>query len=340
MLKDKNSYRLLIIEDNLGDAVLIEDYLEECFSHVLLHKVETYQQARTVLQSSKTFDLILLDLTLPDLQGEELVVRILELAPQIPVVALTGVNNIAFSVKALQLGVSDYILKDELSALSLYKNIIHNIERKKYYLDLKSSEKRYNDLFHLSPQPMWVYELDSLRILDVNEAAVRHYGYTEEEFLGLDLFGLRPPEERMTLQENIEIIKNTRRTYGYGVYTHMKKDGSLITVEVHGNEMEYDGLYARIVTVNDITKSLKHTEAIQNQNELLREIAWIQSHKLRAPLSRMMGLLDVLKDVQNADDPEELKFCHEQIENSARELDDIIRTIVNKAEMSQEITSR
>ena len=339
MLKDKDIYHILVVEDNPGDALLIKEFLEDCFANPSMHHVENYKAAELALKDKgNDYHIILLDLSLPDQSGEQLVLQMLEGAKDVPVVALTGSSNINFSIKALQMGVTDYILKDELSPLILYKTIIHNIERRKFYLSLCSSEKRYNDLFHLSPQPMWVYDVETLKFLDVNEAAIRHYGYSEEEFLSMDLYQIRPREEYDTLKENIDVIRDTRRSYGYGVYTHQKKDGSKISVQIHGNEMDYDGKYARIVTTNDITESLKSSMAIQKQNDLLREIAWMQSHLLRAPLTRMLGLIDVIKESTVNDD--EVQFCHQEIENSALELDAIIKQIAEKAVISQEIDIR
>src|SRR5690606_12859842 len=126
------------------------------------------------------FDVILLDLTLPDMSGKELICEILKIAPDRPVVILTGYLDIEFSIQSISMGISDYLLKDELNGTSLYKTIIYCIERRKRTTQLKESEKRYCDLFHLNPQPMWVYALNSLKFLDVNAAAIDHYGYTRE----------------------------------------------------------------------------------------------------------------------------------------------------------------
>jgi PAS domain S-box-containing protein len=332
MLKDDNSYSLLIVEDNPGDALLIEEFLREYIREPRLHLAASFRETRALLvRPDAEFDLILLDLTLPDLHGEELIKEVLVLSGDVPVVILTGYGDMTFSVRSLKLGVSDYFLKDDLTAFSLYKSIIYNIERKKSIKELTGSKKRYNDLFHLSPQPMCVYALDTLQFLDANQAAVTQYGYTKREFLNIKLNDLWYKEEQTQLQEELKQTLLLRPGYLTGVYRLQKKDGTVITVEVHSNRMDYDGMEARIILATDITRRIEHANAIEAQNARLREIAWTQSHVVRAPLARLMGLVELYK-LSPEDDAAEREFCLQEIDNSARELDRIIRDISEKTE--------
>src|SRR5690606_21379179 len=111
--------------------------------------------------------------TLPDHHGEELIKEIVGQSHGAPVVALTGLADLEFSVKSIALGIADYLLKDDLNASVLHKSILYNLERKKAVSAIQESEQRYSDLFHLSPQPMWVYDIKTLEFLDVNEAAIK-----------------------------------------------------------------------------------------------------------------------------------------------------------------------
>src|SRR5688572_14773835 len=100
MQKDKKSYKILIIEDNLGDYILIEEYLAENILDPILIRAETFHSAKNLLQDPNyKFDIIFLDLSLPDLSGEQLIVQILELAKRCPVIALTGFSDLDFSIK-------------------------------------------------------------------------------------------------------------------------------------------------------------------------------------------------------------------------------------------------
>ena len=119
----------------------------------------------------------------------------LRVASLCPIIILTGYADIDFSIKSISQGILDYLLKDDLNATTLYKSIIYAIERKKTISELKESEKRYSDLFHLSPQPMWVLDPETFRFVQVNKATIELYGYSEEEFLNMTLMDIKQEED-------------------------------------------------------------------------------------------------------------------------------------------------
>lgn len=95
---------------------------------------------------------------------------------------MTTYSDAAFALKSLSLGISDYLFKDELNATTLYKSITYNIERHKNLNRLRRTEQRYTELFQLSPQPMYIFEEDSLRFLQVNEATNKIMDSQEKSF--------------------------------------------------------------------------------------------------------------------------------------------------------------
>jgi len=196
MIKDKKPYRILVIEDNPGDYFIVEDFLMEQILNPSIVHVINFKEAAAILSSDTSFDVILLDLTLPDKSSENLIAEILTVAAASPVIILTGYTDIDFSIKSISMGILDYLLKDELNAVMLYKSILYSIERKKAIAELKESEKRYSDLFHLSPQPMCLYEKDTYRFTKINNAATVHFGYTEKEVLQMSLLDIIPAEDR------------------------------------------------------------------------------------------------------------------------------------------------
>lgn len=332
MRKDEKSYHILIIEDNLGDNILIEEYLTENILNPKLIRADTFQSAKVLLENrSNTFDIIFLDLSLPDLSGEPLIVGVLNLAVDTPVVALTGFSDLDFSIKSLGLGISDYLLKDELTPIILYKSVIYAIQRRKFTDQIQKSEKRYSDLFQLSPLPMWVYDLETLHFLNINKAAISHYGYSDEEFLAMSVLDIRPQED---VEHALNSINNTRqgiKMSPQSVFRHKKKNGELIFVEVTINLLIFYGRDAVMVLVNDITERYNYVETIEKQNQTFREIAWIQSHVVRAPLARLLGLVNLLEsEIPNV--KEESLELIQHIKNSAFELDEIVRDISKKSE--------
>lgn len=334
MLKDSKEYQILVIDDNKGDRVLIEAYLEDTVLLPKISEAESFTHAKEIIEASPdAFDVVLLDLGLPDLSGEELIQSMMDLLPKTPVVVLTGYPDVDFSRRSLKLRVADYLLKDELNSPSLYKSIVYSIERKKVTNQLISSKKRYRDLFQLSPMPIWVYEKNTLNFLAVNNAAVETYGYSSEEFLSMQITHIRPEEELPSLYQAIKADNSSKGISLSGIFKHKKKNGELMDVEVYANEIDFNGKSAKIVLINDITFKSRYIEAIETQNAKLKEIAWIQSHVVRAPLSRMMGLIGLLDMEEESDNltPDQKEMV-QFIRESADELDGIIRDITIRTE--------
>jgi PAS domain S-box-containing protein len=263
---------VLVIEDNPGDFVLVEEYLHEKFSDPNVTKSETFSDASKLLDHSKTYDVILLDLSLPDKSGEPLVKEICAIADPIPVIVLTGYENQDFGLKTLSLGVSDYLLKDELTPFVLGKSINYSIERNRISSSLKKSEQDYQDLFNFSPQPMWVYDVDSFKFLAVNQAAIHHYGYSREEFLSMKLYDIRPEEEIPKLEEIIRRSKENHQNSYETVFLHKKKDGTVIHVNVKSRVIMYNGKIADLVLANDITSKLEAERELQQSEQRFRSL--------------------------------------------------------------------
>ncbi|MFC3362074.1 PAS domain S-box protein [Pedobacter fastidiosus] len=196
--------------------------------------------------------------------------------------------------------------------------------------DLEESERRYSALFHLSPLPMWVYDFETLEFLDVNQTALSHYGYTKEEFLSMTIRQIRPAEDIRLLEKTIKKTRKQDNTIFQGTFEHIKKNGEIIQVEVKSNTIIFKGTKAKVIIASDITERLRHFAAIETRNERLREVAWIQSHKVRAPLARLMGLVNMITEKQRSEP--EVKRILNYICSSADELDQVIREIVIRSE--------
>lgn len=331
MKKDEKPYKILLIEDNPGDALLLEEYAFEYIQVPEIIHVNTWEEGRKVFaEKDKSFDIVLLDLSLPDASGESLIHEVIEIAGAAPVVALTGYSDLQFGIKSLSWGITDYLIKDELSGISLYKSIVYNIERKRYINEVEESEKKYLELFQLTPLPMWLCETKSHRIIEANEAAVSHYGYTEEEFmqmsfddLSIELIEIPNGEnghEGSVLPIDLKKKENIRQ--------HKTKSGKEIKVKIVSkpvNERQH-----QILIAHDITELSNYIQAVQVQNRKLRDIAWTQSHIVRGPLSRIMGLVNLAgyEDYGGFG----IETLLDLIMQSAQELDAVIKDIVEKSQ--------
>ena len=133
-------------------------------------------------------------------------------------------------------------------------------ERKRAMEALSASEEKYYYMFANNPQVMWIYDLETLAFLEVNSAAVLHYGYTKEEFLSMTLKDIRPQEDIDALMKDVEL---TRRTYNpAGEWRHLKKNGELMHVEIISHSIKYKDRQARHVMITDITERKRAEEAL------------------------------------------------------------------------------
>lgn len=328
MIKDDQPLSVLVIEDNPGDFLLIDDYLLEKFSALKVTHIETYQAAVSDIKCFEEFDILLLDLQLPDLSGEELVEKIQEHSGDIPIIILTGYTDIALARKLLSKGISDFLIKDEINPEIMYKAIVYAIERKSYITELNKNKKVYQDLFDFSPQPMWIFDPKTLVFINVNKAAIAKYGYTSEEFKTLTIKDIRPKNQLDLLEKSIADRAERDSNNYAGNFYHTLKSGKVICVEIYSNDIDYEGRIFRLVLASDITEKQDYLSTIETQNKKLKNIAWTQSHLVRAPLARLLGIINLLE--MEPDNTKEIPFLIEQIKVSGNELDQIIQEIVNE----------
>lgn len=142
---------------------------------------------------------------------------------------------------------------------------------------LRKSEAQYRLLFEANPQAMWVYDLTTLRFLAVNNAAVRHYGYSRSEFLDMTIMDIRPPDEIKRLEDYL--AGNYSEVEHAGEWRHQKKDGTIINVDVTASRLNFAGRPAEFVLVHDITERKKAETALRISEDRYRDLV-DNSHEL------------------------------------------------------------
>lgn len=220
---------------------------------------------------------------------------------------------------------------------------ILDITKRKIAEDLLvQGEKKYRYLFENNPQPMWIYDLETLAFLNVNQAAIQHYGYSKEEFLQMTIKDIRPQE---TVSPSLLQAAKAPESYSHaGTWKHQKKNGDVIWVEVYLHSFDYDGHKAKLVLVNDITERKKNELdlnksmlATQKINKELQQFTYMVSHDLQEPLRMISGFLNLLQSESSEQLTEEAK---EYIQYAADGADRMKRLIEDLLQYSRVGTNK
>jgi len=138
--------------------------------------------------------------------------------------------------------------------------------------DPSTREAQYRLLFESNPHSMWVYDIETLRFLDVNETAIQHYGYSRDEFLGMTIRDIRPPEDVPRLLAEMSRLTGRPHTQST-LWRHRKKDGTLIDVEISSNDIRYGVRAARFVFALDVSERLRLEAEMLRTSSLLKAVA-------------------------------------------------------------------
>jgi two-component system, cell cycle sensor histidine kinase and response regulator CckA len=163
-------------------------------------------------------------------------------------------------------------------------------------IEIERTAQRQQMLFESSPMPMWVYASDTLAFLAVNDAAIRHYGYSREEFLSMRITDIRPPEDVPA------VLADVKSRGGPGspapkVWRHRKRDGTVISVEITAGRISYEGRSAALVLAHDVTDKLRLQERLADAEkmEAIGRLAGGVAHDFNNLLTVIAGYAEILE---------------------------------------------
>ncbi len=259
---------ILIVEDNPGDLFLLEETLRLTrlpFEHVF--KASSATEAIAILNKHEV-SVVLLDLSLPDSSGFNSYIQVEEYASSIPIIVLTGLADTELALETMSSGAQDYLIKGEFDERLLSKSIQYSIERNRIRLSLIESNESYRNLFFNNPLPIFIWSLDTLQILEVNDIAQQEYGYTREELLRMNVMDLRPESQHKKMTEFVKEFKETGIKKKSGIWQNRKKDGELLILDISSHKIDYKGTAAILAIHNNITEKIRLEEKLAEEKIL------------------------------------------------------------------------
>jgi len=209
-------------------------------------------------------------------------------------------------------------------AAELARRAAAAIETGRLVRSLERSEERYRLLFEANPLPMWVYDAETLRFLAVNEAAVRHYGYTSSEFLSMKITDIRPSEDVDAMLADMK-RRGGPGSPAPGSWRHRLKDGTPIDVEITAGKVVFEGRQAALVLAHDVTERKRLEERLTQAEkmEAIGRLAGGVAHDFNNLLTVISGYAEILlarPETQDRDQIGEIAHAAEQASALTRQL--------------------
>lgn len=290
-MSDSNSLlTILVVEDNPADLFVLEGLLWKTRLQIgAILKTRSYAETVVLLREQKP-NLILLDLSLTDSSGMESFLHINQLAPTIPIIVLTGLIDTDMALETMARGAQDYLVKGEFDEKLLAKSIKYSIERKKNLENIRVSRELYSSLFYNNPMAIYIWDIDTQKILEVNGIAEKEYGYTKAEFLERTLWDLRPKDSYAELKRTLENYHQGQYNRASRIWKHHNRKGETVFMEISTHPIDYNGKLAMMSIANNVTSRITLERKLEEERVLkqkeIAEAVIVTQEKERHDISR------------------------------------------------------
>ena len=292
--------RLLHVEDEVTDSDLVSVWLQEAGLDWDVVRVDTREAFVSAL-ADDTFDIVLSDFQLPAFNGLEALKETRARRPELAFVFFTATLGEERAVDALKAGATDFVAKERPARLvpALRRAVRESEERaarKRAEEGLRLREESFHLLFESNPHPMWVFDRETLRFLEVNAAAVSHYGYSRDEFLAMRITDIRPESDVALAVAAVRGDTESATRHHVGDWRHRTKDGRIIDVEVAAHDTEFGGQAGRLVVAHDVTERKRlEAQLLQSQKlEAVGQLAAGVAHDFNNLLNVITGYSELL----------------------------------------------
>jgi signal transduction histidine kinase/DNA-binding NarL/FixJ family response regulator len=295
-----HTLKILLVEDSEGDFFLVHEYLKEVYSNVEIDHCWRISEAKQSLYKNQ-YDIILLDLTLPDSNGQESVKEIMELVQGKPLVVLTGYADKNFAIDTMQLGTQDYLIKDEVTPSVLFKSISYSIERNKIQQMFLSNEKKFRSIVENSSDGYILIEMSGKvrELSPYGKLRININPINEDGFFNIDL--IHPDHRNHVLKTFFDVSKNYGDIKSIELKFKISENNYRWIESTIYNLLNEPSVAAVVLNYRDITlRKLEEEqryaliEELIQSNADLKQFGFITSHNLRAPLTNLLSIVDLL----------------------------------------------
>jgi hypothetical protein len=293
--------RVLLVEDNPGDARLFTELLRDANANNL--KVVHVERLSTALERLKTepFDVMLLDLSLPDAAGLDTLERAHSESPKVPIVVLTGYDDQATAVRAVRAGAQDYLVKGRVDGELLVRSIRYASERGRALEALERREEHYRSLIEHSLDLISIMSQDGT-IRYASPSHERLLGYPVDELVGRNVLCFIHPDDAARVQSAL-VNGNQGRAVECRVF---HRDGSTRVLESFSRDLSHlPGVNGLVVNSRDITERKRLEEQLHHSQRLeaVGRLAGGVAHDFNNLLMIITGYSHMLLDAMHASDP-------------------------------------
>ncbi len=263
---------VLLVEDNPADARLLREAIREVEgSQIHLTHVETLGGALKKLDTSR-FDVVMLDLSLPDAEGLDTLLRTHNRAPSVPIVVLTGLNDEELAIRAVREGAQDYLVKGQVTSQLLVRAMRYATERKRAIEALQRSEEYFRSLIENAHDIITVLD-EGGGIRYSTPSLERTLGYPHAALTGTVIFDLIHPDDRDSSRENLSTGTRHPGATQQFEFRVRHRNGTWRTLEAIGKR--FDGettVNGYVLNCRDVTERKRSEEQLRKANDTLRAV--------------------------------------------------------------------
>lgn len=190
--------------------------------------------------------------------------------------------------------------------------------------NLRRRAREYQKLFEANPNPMWIYDLDTYAFLEVNAAAIHHYGYTRSEFLSKTIKDIRPAEDVPRLQTSVTTPHSG--FYTSGVWRHIKKDSEIIWVEISSTPVTWKGHRAELILAHNVTDRIAYQKGLHELNQSLEQKVTERTREIGEVNHELSTLNEELTATN-----EELQAANDQLVTAQQKIFDQAEALVRQS---------